>query len=152
MKSLVWLVSMILILGCASTSVYGNTEWVDMVSPINHSMWKSIAVADFNTDGIVDIVAANPDATEIFSDYSGLPVWIGQIYNGVYTQYYWGLSSGSESTGNSASLPYPDPGNSAQPHVSCIYNGNTCNMMAEWTMSIFRKAGIWELNVDGRRV
>ncbi len=120
MKSLIWLVSMMLVLGCAYTPALGNTEWIDMVSPINHSMWKSIAVADFNTDGIADIVAANPDAAEQFSNYSGLPVWIGQIYNGAYTQSYWGLSVGSSMTGNSASQPVPAPSNRSHPHVACV--------------------------------
>ncbi|MBN1879788.1 VCBS repeat-containing protein [bacterium] len=142
MKQKQWLTSAVLILGFASSLVYANTEWIDMVSPINHSFWKGIAVTDFNTDGIPDIVAANPDAGESWSDYSGLPVWIGQVYNGSVTQYYWGISSGSGMTGNSTSMPVPASGNRSSPHVACVYNGNSCNMMAEWTMFIYAKAGI----------
>lgn len=142
MKNRLWMVISIVLTWSLCPVADANTEWTDMVSPINHSLWKDIAIADFNTDGIPDLVAANPDAAEQFSDYSGLPVWIGQIYNGPGGTYYWGLSAGAGMTGNSASFPQSSVGNGARPHVSCIYNGNTCNMMAEWLIAIESAAGI----------
>ncbi|MBN1296262.1 VCBS repeat-containing protein [bacterium] len=126
-------------------SAEADTQWTDMVSPINHSEWPDIAIADFNTDGIPDIVAANPDASEMFSNYSGLPVWIGRIYNGPAGGYYWGLAGGSNVDGTVASLPIPDPNNIGQAHVACVFTGNTCNMMAEWTFELGGGAGILDV-------
>ncbi|HPQ41686.1 MAG TPA: FG-GAP repeat protein, partial [bacterium] len=124
------------------SGVTADTQWVDMVSPINHSQWPDIAVADFNNDGIADIVAANPDADEAYSDYSGLPVWTGKIYNGPSGGYYWGLASGPNPDGTTASLPVPDPGNIGNAHIACVFPGNSCNMMAEWTFEITHKSGV----------
>lgn len=137
-KALLCSVSICILLSTA----LADTQWVDMVSPINHSLWPDIAVADFNTDGIPDIVAANPDDSEAFSDYSGLPVWIGKIYNGPGGQYYWGLASGSYTDGVTATLPVASPSNQGNAHVSCVYPGNSCNMMAEWTFEITKNSGI----------
>lgn len=141
---LLYLLSFLLVF---NLNVFADTQWIDMVSPINHSQWKSIAVADLDTDGIPDIVAANPDSNEQFSDYSGLPVWLGQIYSGSQAPYYWGLSRGYEISGTSVSMPVPNPENSASPHVSCAFIGNTCNLMGEWTLEIATKAQINELYV-----
>jgi len=126
-------------------STFANTEWTDMVSPINHSQWADIAIADFNTDGIQDIVAANPDGAEIYSNFSGLPVWSGKIYNGPTGGYYWGLASGNITDGTSTSFPEPDPANQGSAHVACVFNGNSCNIMAEWSLEIVNESDVWEV-------
>jgi hypothetical protein len=141
---LFWIVPVFCLL-CSGVSA--STKWIDMVSPINHSQWKSIAVGDINSDGIPDIVAANPDSDEPFSTYSGLPVWLGQVYSGSETPYYWGLSAGTGMTGTSVSMPLPNPGNTASPHVSCAFIGNTANLMGEWILEIADRATINELIV-----
>ncbi|MGB3977220.1 MAG: FG-GAP-like repeat-containing protein [bacterium] len=147
MKINQYLLYLLLFLVVFNYGVLADTQWIDMVSPINHSQWKNIAVGDLDTDGIPDIVAANPDPNEQFSDYSGLPVWLGQIYSGSQAPFYWGLSRGYEISGTSVSMPLPDPKNTASPHVSCVFIGNTCNLMGEWTMEIAEKARINQLYV-----
>ncbi len=136
-----------LILFPAVTAIAG-TSWTAMPNPIFYGNWAHVAVSDFNTDGIPDVIAANPEADPQISPASGLPVWFGwanQSGNG----WTWGLSSNGGITGNTPSIPYPDADSPpvSLPHIWRIFNGNPGNIMSEWTFEIVDKPKIKSVQV-----
>ena len=120
-----------------------GVTWTDQHSPIGDYNWADIQIADFNKDGVIDIVAANPDFGEQYSNASGLPVWLGAIYN-YNNRWNWGIASRGIIDGMSVSMPYVVQGSKpdSYPHIHRIYNGNTGNKMAEWTIECVDRPGI----------
>ncbi len=129
------------------SSVQCSTNWTSQSSPINFANWVDITVSDFNTDGVADIVAANPDPDEAYSMRSGLPVWLGNWNPGVSgNRFDWALSSNSSPTGWTASRAYP-MNTISNPHISRVYTGNQANTMATWTIECVEPAGYSAITV-----
>ncbi|MBN1356861.1 VCBS repeat-containing protein [bacterium] len=128
----------------AGSGTGANTNWTDQASPIFYEEWSSVALADFNLDGIIDVVGANPDATEPYSPASGLPVWLGYAEQSG-NSYNWSLSSISGITGYTPSVPYPDPADppASLPHIWRVLCGNPGNMMAEWDIVCIDDANVY---------
>ena len=134
-----WFISTLLLF--TSSISLAATNWTDQVSPINYMSFADIEVADFSNDGIVDIVAANPEPDNPYSLCSGLPIWNGTVYSN-NNRLNWALSWSEMPTGRSATRAYAHPDNIGNVAFHRILNGNTGNMMATWTVTLVNDADI----------
>ncbi len=144
MKRAVILCTVFFIAGLVSffpSQAEAATNWTDQVSPINYMNFADIEIADFTNDGIIDVVAANPEAGNPYSLCSGLPVWIGTVYY-QNNRWNWALSLSSSPTGRSPTRVYADPGNIGNLAFQRVLVGNTGNMMATWTVTKHSDADI----------